>query len=128
VVSQVEMRRNAEVGLTKVDESRNDGDRVWHQMYQLDVVEEEEAAEEVARRDAESVLDVCEDDDGLAGPLGTPRPPPASSRPPSWDSATRGPPRPGSALPSQRTTPRRCTDPELMPSPSSLHRSEWIWI
>jgi hypothetical protein len=63
------MRRDAEVGLTEVDESRNDGDRVWHQMYQLDGVEEEEAAKEVARRDAEYALDVCEEDDGLIGPI-----------------------------------------------------------
>jgi hypothetical protein len=38
-------------------------------MYQLDAVEEEEAAEEVARLDGESVLYVREEDDGLAGPL-----------------------------------------------------------
>jgi hypothetical protein len=31
--------------------------------------EEEEAADEVARRDSESTLDVREEDDGLAGPL-----------------------------------------------------------
>jgi hypothetical protein len=63
------MWRNAEVGLTKVDEGGDDGDRVWNQMYQLNVVEEEEAAEEITHPDRESVLDVREEDDGLAGPL-----------------------------------------------------------
>jgi hypothetical protein len=48
VAPQVEMQHDAEVGLTEVDKGRNDGDRVWHQMYQLDVVEEEEVAKEVA--------------------------------------------------------------------------------
>jgi hypothetical protein len=38
-------------------------------MYQLDAVEVEEATQEVARRDAESALDMREEDDGLAGPL-----------------------------------------------------------
>jgi hypothetical protein len=35
----------------------------------LNVVEVEEVAKEVARRDAESALDVREEDDSLVGPL-----------------------------------------------------------
>jgi hypothetical protein len=38
-------------------------------MYQLDAVEEEEAAKEIAHRDPKSTLDVREQDDSLASPL-----------------------------------------------------------
>jgi hypothetical protein len=41
----MEVWRNAEVGLAQVDEGGNDGDRVQNDMYQLDVVEEEEPME-----------------------------------------------------------------------------------
>jgi hypothetical protein len=42
---------------------------VWHQVHQLNAVEVEEAAQQVARRDAEPALNMGEEDDGLAGPL-----------------------------------------------------------
>jgi hypothetical protein len=38
-------------------------------VHQLDAVEVEEAMQEVSHRDAETSLDVREEDDGLAGPL-----------------------------------------------------------
>jgi hypothetical protein len=63
------MRRDAEVGLAEVDEGGDDSDRVGSQVHQLDAVEVKKPAQEVARRDAESEIDVREEDDGLAGPL-----------------------------------------------------------
>jgi hypothetical protein len=63
----VEMRSDAEEGLTEVDEGRDDRDRVGHQMRQLDPVELQQPAQEVARGDGESALDVRDEDDRLAG-------------------------------------------------------------
>jgi hypothetical protein len=63
------MRRDAEVGLAKVDEARDDHGRVGCQVHQLDAVVVKQPAQEVARRDAEPALDVREANDGLAGPL-----------------------------------------------------------
>jgi hypothetical protein len=65
----MEVRRYEEVGLAEVGEGGDDGDRVRNEMYQLDVIEEEKAVEEVTRRDPEPKLDMREEDDGLAGPL-----------------------------------------------------------
>jgi hypothetical protein len=39
-------------------------------MHQLSLVELQQPAQEVARRNAESVLNVSDEDDGLAGALG----------------------------------------------------------
>jgi hypothetical protein len=115
VVPQVEVWRYTKVGLAEVDECGNDGNGVRNEVYQLNTVEEEEAVEEVTRRDPESALDVREEDDGLAGPLGrellTFRWPPADLR------------LPGSAPPSPRTAPRRSAVAELVSAPSSLPRS-----
>jgi hypothetical protein len=66
---QVEMWRDAEVGLAEVNEGGDNGDRVRRQVHQLDAVEVEEAAQEVSQRDAETSLDVREEDDGLSSPL-----------------------------------------------------------
>jgi hypothetical protein len=41
---EVEVWSDAKVGLAEVDEGRDDGNRVWHQMNHLDAVEVEEAA------------------------------------------------------------------------------------
>jgi hypothetical protein len=40
----VEIRRDAEVGLTEVDEGGDDRDRVGRQVHQLDAVEMEKSA------------------------------------------------------------------------------------
>jgi hypothetical protein len=44
----MEMGRDVEVGLAEVDEGGDDGDRVRCQVHQLDAVEVEEPAQEVA--------------------------------------------------------------------------------
>jgi hypothetical protein len=62
-------RWKCQVGLAEVDEGGDDGDQARHQVHQLDVVEVEESAQEVARRDAEPALDVCEEDDSFASAL-----------------------------------------------------------
>jgi hypothetical protein len=49
----MEMGCDAKVGLAKVDESGDDGYRVWCYVHQLDAVEVKEPAQEVVRRDAE---------------------------------------------------------------------------
>jgi hypothetical protein len=72
-------------------------------VHQLDAVEVEEPAQEVAREDAEPALDVHEEDNGLPGspPSGTLLPPPTPNQLVIWDSAARGAPATGSP-------PRHC--------------------
>jgi hypothetical protein len=65
----VEVRCDAEVGLVEVDEGGEDRDRVGRQVYQLDAVEVQKPTQKIACEDAESALDVREEDDGLAGSL-----------------------------------------------------------
>jgi hypothetical protein len=59
----------AKVGLAEEDEGGDDGDRVRNEVYQLDAIEEEKVAEEIAHRDPKPALDACKEDDGLASPL-----------------------------------------------------------
>jgi hypothetical protein len=56
-----------------VDENRDDGDRVGHQINQLDPLELQQPAQEVSCGDAESALDVRDEDDSMAGALGRER-------------------------------------------------------
>jgi hypothetical protein len=69
----------SEVRVTKVDEGGDDNDGIGDEMHHLDPIEEEEAAEEVTRRESEPALDVREEDGGLVGPL-------------SWELLARRPP------------------------------------
>ena len=46
-----------------MDEGRDDGDRIWDKMYQLQAVVVQQATEEVTGRDVEAALEVgCEYD------------------------------------------------------------------
>jgi hypothetical protein len=79
------------------------------------------------------MLDVHEEDDGLAGPLRREllarRRPQADLRlGPQQPAVRQGLPGPGSAPLSSLMVPRRCVDPKLEPSPSSPPRSRWTWI